>query len=541
MRPCPTPANRRAAAPARHPLHARRSTGQTPVMITASLSSGWIEGIVTDDRNQPIVRRGGDGAGARPPHHRDRQRRPLPAARHPGRHVSAARPGPRLRRLAPGVRPGGAVARHALRRPAAAGGGAGDGAGRRRRARRRRRPVVDGGRGRRLDRRRACCRSRSEPRPPTRCRTITRRRRGACGMPSARSSARRRRASTTSRSSTTRICGARSDASTLAGWTAGVGRSAASAVLNGALTGRVQLLTAGAFDQPFEAFTTDDMPAGIAFVHLAGPLSTRTTWSVEAATARGGVTSWFVGGTYATVVADSHGVEVHSSYSRQRSGGGQRRQRLRPRGRRPQRRRRAGGRSLDDRAARDARRRRPLRALRLPARSRAVQPDDHGVAVAGGAHVGARHRGARDERARRRGVRAAGLRLAVAAAAADLLGDGRRPAARRPGDAAPRRRARAGHRHVPGRGHALPPERRRPARHGVRPEPGQGAAARRPQPLRRRQRRRLRRQRLGRRRQPPGRDAPARRGGVPHVGRRLAGRRPDRRGGPGRPVGGAVR
>jgi hypothetical protein len=106
---------------------------------------------------------------------------------------------------------------------------------------------------------------------------------------------------------------------TLAGWTLGAGRSAASAVLNGALSGRVQLLTAGAIDQPFEGFTTDDMPAGIAFVHLAGPLSTRTTWSVEAATARGGVSSWFVGGTYATVVADKHGVEVHSSYSRQRS------------------------------------------------------------------------------------------------------------------------------------------------------------------------------------------------------------------------------
>ncbi|MEO5819103.1 MAG: carboxypeptidase-like regulatory domain-containing protein [Vicinamibacteraceae bacterium] len=104
-----------------------------------------------------------------------------------------------------------------------------------------------------------------------------------------------------------------------AAWTVGAGRAAASAILNGTLTGRVQLLTAGAIDQPFEAFTTDDMPAGIAFVHLAGPLSTRTTWSVEAATARGGVSSWFVGGTYATVVADAHGVEVHSSYSRQRS------------------------------------------------------------------------------------------------------------------------------------------------------------------------------------------------------------------------------
>jgi hypothetical protein len=104
-------------------------------------------------------------------------------------------------------------------------------------------------------------------------------------------------------------------------WTLGMGRSAASAVLNGTLTGRVQLLTAGTFDQPFEAFTTEDMPAGIAFVHLAGPLSTRTTWGVEAATARGTVTSWFVSGSYATVVADKHGVEVHSSYSRQTTAG----------------------------------------------------------------------------------------------------------------------------------------------------------------------------------------------------------------------------
>src|SRR5215207_7776847 len=32
-----------------------RGSGQTPVMITASLSSGWIEGSVTDDRNQPVI------------------------------------------------------------------------------------------------------------------------------------------------------------------------------------------------------------------------------------------------------------------------------------------------------------------------------------------------------------------------------------------------------------------------------------------------------------------------------------------------------
>jgi hypothetical protein len=104
-----------------------------------------------------------------------------------------------------------------------------------------------------------------------------------------------------------------------AGWLAGVGPAPITALLDGTLSGRVQLLTTGAFEQPFEAFTMDETPAGIAFVHLTGPLSTRTTWSVEAATARGGVSSWFVGGSYATVVADRHGVEVHSSYSRQRS------------------------------------------------------------------------------------------------------------------------------------------------------------------------------------------------------------------------------
>src|SRR5574339_1162902 len=32
----------------------RPAPAQTPVMITASAASGWIEGFVTDDRNQPV-------------------------------------------------------------------------------------------------------------------------------------------------------------------------------------------------------------------------------------------------------------------------------------------------------------------------------------------------------------------------------------------------------------------------------------------------------------------------------------------------------
>jgi hypothetical protein len=104
-------------------------------------------------------------------------------------------------------------------------------------------------------------------------------------------------------------------------WTTALGRAAASAV-SATLTGRVQLLTTGAFDQPFEAFATNEMPAGIAYVNVGAPLGSHTSWGVEAATSHGSVVSWFVGGSYATVFADRHGVEVRSSYSRQRYAGG---------------------------------------------------------------------------------------------------------------------------------------------------------------------------------------------------------------------------
>jgi hypothetical protein len=105
-------------------------------------------------------------------------------------------------------------------------------------------------------------------------------------------------------------------------WTLELGRSTAALLTRNAFTGRVQFLTSSAFDQPFEAFADTDMPAGIAYINLGGPLSTRTSWSVEAAAAQGSVSSWFLGGTYATVIADRHGIDLRSSYSRQRYEGG---------------------------------------------------------------------------------------------------------------------------------------------------------------------------------------------------------------------------
>jgi hypothetical protein len=312
----PAPAPTRPAAP---PPRGTRAAGPAPVMLTASLQSGWIEGLVTDDHDRPIVGAAVTAQG------RDLliietdrvgrfELRGIPAGtyllRVQGRGFAASR-----REFVQVVPSRGTHFDVQLRRAAApvmAPGGP---------------TVLAAGVG--LASAAADAVEANVPAPMS---TDTDAATPAAVPHDHSSAAWRLRHAKRSvlRETTSRIDDvsqiddetfwrsmARLD--TVAAWTLGAGRSAASAVLNGALSGRVQLLTAGAIDQPFEAFTTDDMPAGIAFVHLAGPLSTRTTWSVEAATARGGVNSWFVGGTYATVVADSHGVEVHSAYSRQRS------------------------------------------------------------------------------------------------------------------------------------------------------------------------------------------------------------------------------
>jgi hypothetical protein len=105
-------------------------------------------------------------------------------------------------------------------------------------------------------------------------------------------------------------------------WAIGLARTASSFATNSGVRGRVQLLTSGAFDQPSEDMLTGDLAAGVAYFNLAAPVSTRTSWVVEGATAQGEVSSWFVSGSYATVVAESHALDVHSSYSRQRYAGG---------------------------------------------------------------------------------------------------------------------------------------------------------------------------------------------------------------------------
>jgi hypothetical protein len=104
-------------------------------------------------------------------------------------------------------------------------------------------------------------------------------------------------------------------------WAYDLGRAAASFFNPSALTGRVQLMTASSFDQPLDMFSSTVIPAGIAYFTVGAPVSTKTTWTVEGAVTQGDVSSWFLAGNYATILAETHGVEVGSSFARQRYEG----------------------------------------------------------------------------------------------------------------------------------------------------------------------------------------------------------------------------
>ena len=248
---------------ARQPQASRTRSTSAPTQAPAERAgdrspraspSGWIEGVVTDDRNQPVLGAAVTAQG------RDLliietdrvgrfELRSIPAGtyllRVQGRGFAASR-----REFVQVVPSRGTHFDVQLRRAAAPVMAPGDRRACWRPASACRRPPADAVDGVLP----AARRRSSRPSAPRRCRTITRRRRGACGTPSARCCARpRSRIDDVSQLDDEDLWRSIARLDDVAGWTLGVGRSAASALLNGALTGRVQLLTAGAFDQPFEA------------------------------------------------------------------------------------------------------------------------------------------------------------------------------------------------------------------------------------------------------------------------------------------------
>jgi hypothetical protein len=80
-------------------------------------------------------------------------------------------------------------------------------------------------------------------------------------------------------------------------------------------SGEVNLLTSSAFG-PGEAFASDPLPRGIAYVSIGAPLL-GGRWDVRASASQSDVSSWIVAGTFSSHIADSHQYSAGVSYSTQ--------------------------------------------------------------------------------------------------------------------------------------------------------------------------------------------------------------------------------
>jgi hypothetical protein len=91
------------------------------------------------------------------------------------------------------------------------------------------------------------------------------------------------------------------------------------------LSGQVNLLTTGTFEQADELFSADGPSrgiAGIAHVSVGAAVGDRADWAVNGAMSEADLSSWVVAGSYVTRSPANHRYDVGVSYSAQRYTGG---------------------------------------------------------------------------------------------------------------------------------------------------------------------------------------------------------------------------
>lgn len=88
------------------------------------------------------------------------------------------------------------------------------------------------------------------------------------------------------------------------------------------LSGQVNLLTAGSFDNPQQLFSTDAFARNIANVRLGAPAGDRADWAVSGALTQADISSWVVAGSYSMHAPARNRYDVGLSYSTQRYDGG---------------------------------------------------------------------------------------------------------------------------------------------------------------------------------------------------------------------------
>ncbi|HEY7789143.1 MAG TPA: TonB-dependent receptor [Vicinamibacterales bacterium] len=84
------------------------------------------------------------------------------------------------------------------------------------------------------------------------------------------------------------------------------------------VSGQLNLLTVGSFDNPQQIFSADGFSHGVAYLSIGSSASDRTAWTVRGAMTEGDFASWVLAGTYIADLGDHHRYHVGLIYGTQR-------------------------------------------------------------------------------------------------------------------------------------------------------------------------------------------------------------------------------
>ncbi len=84
------------------------------------------------------------------------------------------------------------------------------------------------------------------------------------------------------------------------------------------LSGQINLLTVGSFDNPQQIFSADGFSHGVAYLSIHSSPAGRSAWSVRGAMTEGDFASWVLSGAYVAQAGDHHRYEVGMFYGAQR-------------------------------------------------------------------------------------------------------------------------------------------------------------------------------------------------------------------------------
>lgn len=86
------------------------------------------------------------------------------------------------------------------------------------------------------------------------------------------------------------------------------------------VSGEVNLLTTGSFDNPLRLFSSDGVAHNVAYVSIGSPAGSDADWTMRGAVMQGDLSSWIVAGTYASRALAPRHYAIGLSYATERYG-----------------------------------------------------------------------------------------------------------------------------------------------------------------------------------------------------------------------------